>query len=686
MRADELAARYAANGWPVFPVQPRGKEPLTLTGFKAATTDAAQVSKWWSIWPDANVACVPGQTGHIVIDIDGPEGEAAARALGLLSEPTLTVTTARGRHLWFKHPGGTIGNVPLADHLDVRGDAGYVLLPPSVHPTGAVYRWHGKLDEALPLPDGVRLRLGNGHRATVAQPIPERIPEGQRNATLASLAGSMRRRGSSEQAIRAALEVENGRCSPPLPADELDAIAHSVGRYPPAPVRLESAKEAKKGGSEGTEAASFASFAHPELSPAALYGLPGEFVHVVGPHTEADPAALLVQLLVAFGNCAGRSTWFPVEADRHYLNLFALLVGVTSKGRKGTSWGHVKSLFAQIGDPWATACLRSGLSSGEGLIWEVRDPIEKQEPIREKQRIVGYQTAIIDQGVTDKRLLVVEAEFASTLRVMTREGNILSAVIRQAWDDGMLRALAKNSPAKATNAHISIVGHVTRDELRRELTQTDAANGFANRFLFVASRRSKALPEGGHLAPDALNGLVQRLANAVVLAMGAGAMRRDEAARRLWGTVYPSLSEGRPGLLGAATGRAEAQVVRLACLYALLDGSTVVGEPHLRAALALWDYCAASARTVFRDSVGDSTADEILAALKRASEGLSRTEISECLHRHRGVDEINRALGVLYDGGYAIYETVQTGGRPREVWRAIGSTKEAKEPPDEAAA
>jgi putative DNA primase/helicase len=237
MRADELAARYAANGWPVFPVQPRGKEPLTSTGFKAATTDAAQVSKWWDTWPDANVACVPGQTGHIVIDIDGPEGEAAARALGLLSEPTLTVTTARGRHLWFKHPGGTIGNVPLADHLDVRGDAGYVLLPPSVHPTGAVYRWHGKLDEALPLPDGVRAKLGNGHRATVAQPIPERIPEGQRNATLASLAGSMRRRGSSEQAIRAALEVENGRCSPPLPADELDAIAHSVGRYSPAPMR-----------------------------------------------------------------------------------------------------------------------------------------------------------------------------------------------------------------------------------------------------------------------------------------------------------------------------------------------------------------------------------------------------------------------------------------------------------------
>src|SRR5207302_1380788 len=145
------------------------------------------------------------------------------------------------------------------------------------------------------------------------------------------------------------------------------------------------------------------------------------FVRIVGPHTEAAAVALLVQFLVAAGSCAGRNAWFTVEATRHYLNLFALLVGITAKARKGTSWDHVISVFARIGDPWVTSRLREGLSSGEGLISEVRDPIEKQEPIREKQRIIGYQTAIVDQGVTDKRLLVVEQEFASTLRVMTRD-------------------------------------------------------------------------------------------------------------------------------------------------------------------------------------------------------------------------------------------------------------------------
>jgi 5S rRNA maturation endonuclease (ribonuclease M5) len=441
-----------------------------------------------------------------------------------------------------------------------------------------------------------------------------------------------------------------------------------------APLRVESTKETKEGGVEGT---SFVSFVLPELDVAALSGLPGEFIDVVGPHTEADPAALLVQFLVAFGSCAGRNTWFSVEADRHHLNLFALLVGVTSKGRKGTSWGHVRNLFARIGDTWATSCILGGLSSGEGLIWAVRDPIEKQEPVREKQRIIGYQTVIVDEGIADKRLLVLEPEFASTLRVMTRDGNTVSAIIRQAWDDGMLRAMAKNSPARASNAHISIIGHVTRDELRRELTATDAANGFANRFLFVNSRRSKALPEGGHLPPDALDGIVRRLADAVVLAMTAGELRRDDAARALWASVYPALSEGRPGLLGAATARAEAQVTRLSCLYALLDHSTIVRAEHLQAALALWDYCAASAKTVFGDAVGDALADALLGALRRGGvDGLTRTDLSAALGRNYNATEINRALGLLYERGYANFENVRTDGRPREVWRATGSTKE----------
>jgi hypothetical protein len=95
------------------------------------------------------------------------------------------------------------------------------------------------------------------------------------------------------------------------------------------------------------------------------------------------------------------------------------------------------------------------------MIWAVRDPIERREPIKDKGRIVDYQNQIVDQGVDDKGLLALESEFA-TLRVLGREGKTLSALIRQAWETGNLRILTKNSPARATGAHITIIGHLTR--------------------------------------------------------------------------------------------------------------------------------------------------------------------------------------------------------------------------------
>src|SRR5262249_32926092 len=150
--------------------------------------------------------------------------------------------------------------------------------------------------------------------------------------------------------------------------------------------------------------------------------------------------SLLGQLLVGFGSLIGRSAYFSVEAARHYSNLFCVLVGESSKARKGTSWSHVRHLLEAIDLKWAGSCIQTGLSSGEGLTSSVRDPIERQEALRDRdRRVTGYQTVLADEGVSDKRLLIVEPEFASPLRVANREGNTLSCVVRQAWDDGNLR-------------------------------------------------------------------------------------------------------------------------------------------------------------------------------------------------------------------------------------------------------
>jgi len=366
----------------------------------------------------------------------------------------------------------------------------------------------------------------------------------------------------------------------------------------------------------------------------AFHGIAGEIVREIEPHTEADPAALLFQFLTGFGNLVGREPHTVADASRHGCNLFTAIVGVSSKGRKGTAWNHARRVLEAIDPLWAGERIQGGLSSGEGLIWGVRDPIEKQEAIREKKTIVGYQMVVEDPGVTDKRLLVIESELASTLRVMAREGSTLSTTIRQAWDTGDLRVLTKNSPAKATGAHISIVGHITRDELLRFLTSTDTANGFANRFLWICSKRSKQLPEGGDIQSVNFGPMTQRLAEIVGGAHNAGELRRDGGAKEIWRNVYGALSEGKPGLLGSVTGRSEPQVLRLALLYALLDGANVISTPHMLAALAAWDYCEASARFIFGDSLGYPEADKILKAFRGSPQGLTRTEIRNLFGRH----------------------------------------------------
>jgi hypothetical protein len=404
------------------------------------------------------------------------------------------------------------------------------------------------------------------------------------------------------------------------------------------------------------------------LDSAAYHGLAGRFVRTVGPHSEADPGALLVQFLVAFGSAVGRGPHFVAEADRHGVNLGAVFVGETAKGRKGTSWGHARKIITAADPDWEMR-LMSGLSSGEGLIWQVRDEITRRDPIKDKGRVTGYQEVVADEGVKDKRLLVFEGEFASVLRVCGRDGNTLSAIIRNAWDSGNLRTLTKNSPAVATGAHVSIIGHITREELLRYLDDTEAANGFGNRFLWLCVRRSKSLPEGGSLAGSDLAPIIAEVREALAFSKDLGEMRRTEGARAIWRAVYDDLSEGKPGLLGAMIARAEAQVMRLACIYALLDRSPSIGKEHLHAALAVWEYVEASAQYIFGSRMGDPVADRITDALQHAPDGLTRTEISSLFSRHQRSSSIDNALKQLRARKLALPHRDETRGRPREVWR-----------------
>jgi hypothetical protein len=423
------------------------------------------------------------------------------------------------------------------------------------------------------------------------------------------------------------------------------------------------------------------------MQETAFHGLAGEIVREIEPHSEADPAAILAQFLAGVGNAVGRSPGWQVEADRHFCNLFVAIVGDTSSGRKGTSLGQARRPIEAAHPEWSDR-FESGLSSGEGLIWAVRDPIEKRRKARtkeDKKRAdeAGFITELADLGVDDKRLFVVESELASVLERMKREGNTLSEVMRQAWDGSRLDTLVKTNQARASNPHISIVGHITADELRRKLTSTEQSNGFGNRWLWICAKRSKVLPFGGEIDRVDWNPITRRLGEAIDYGRTTGLLDFDQGAREVWEHVYGVLTAGAPGMFGAITARAAPQVRRLATIYALLDpnpdGVPIVAAEHLGAALAVWEYAEASARFLFGDRSGDPTADTILAELRRvAPEGKTRNEIRDLFGRHRSAADLDRALGDLESAGRVWREEEATGGRPSTRYYCAESAESAE--------
>lgn len=239
----KAALRCAHRGWAVFPVQ--GKTPFRYSkGHKDASTNAKKIRRWWAEHPEANlgIAC-DSSHGPIVVDIDGPDGEAFIESLGL-PETRMAQSRAGRRHLYFGPPlDGTqiprmVGLKPDGQNriaLDILGDGGYVIAPPSLHPeTKRRYKWLNRLPLA-PFPKTLLRFVKAGQHPKLAPALPDVIGEGERDTLMTSLAGSMRRRGASPEAILAALREENNsRCSPPLDDRQLQKIAHSIGQKEPA--------------------------------------------------------------------------------------------------------------------------------------------------------------------------------------------------------------------------------------------------------------------------------------------------------------------------------------------------------------------------------------------------------------------------------------------------------------------
>ena len=401
----------------------------------------------------------------------------------------------------------------------------------------------------------------------------------------------------------------------------------------------------------------------PMLDDAALHGLAGGIVHLLESHTEADHVALLASFLAELSTMLNRAPLLLLDGSYHPLLFWPVLVGQSSKSRKGTAGKRIEKLLALADPSWTRGERKGTLSSGEGLAYAVCDAEYREKEV--KGQIIRECT---ERGVDDKRLFLMQPEFGSVLRIMARDGNSLSGVLRDAWDGLTLAPMTKANRVRATDPHIGIVGHVTKDELLRDLTDTEVSNGFGNRFVWLAVRRSKELPEPSAPDESATAALATQIRQAIQYGRNLSTIGRTASAREAWAAIYHELSADRPGLAGALLGRAEAQVMRLSALYAVLDRHADIDLVHLKAGLALWQYAETSTRMIFGDSLGDPMADTILRGLQASGE-LTDSQISDLFGRKYSATRLERAKTLLLKAGLAHCVSVETGGRPRIVWR-----------------
>lgn len=413
----------------------------------------------------------------------------------------------------------------------------------------------------------------------------------------------------------------------------------------------------------------------PTFSFDACPGILGDFVSLATRDSEADPAAVCITALVRF--CAEVYGYAPQKGPHilvgetiHPPRLFAVICGNSSKARKGTSRHPVAKLFSRgLCRPeelreWRLPipAKESGgpLSTGEGLAFHSRDLSEAEIERLQKQ---NPDEVLPDKG--DKRLIIMDEEFASGLACTKREGNTLSMGIRCFWDSGDYSPLTKNNPITVKGAHINIITHITIRELAVSLGEVQAFNGFGNRFLWICARRSKLVALPSQMPENELGPIQRELWRIIATVQKYGMVKMSPACLEYWKKIYADLSREHGGLVGSIINRAEAQTIRLALAYALLDGKNIIEEPHLRAALAMWRYAEASAFYIFADKSADPLEVKIVEALKNGP--LTATELSALLCRNIPKERLQPLLQQMEARQLISVRKEKGCGRPKQI-------------------
>ncbi len=417
----------------------------------------------------------------------------------------------------------------------------------------------------------------------------------------------------------------------------------------------------------------------PSMNPRAYHGIIADFIELATRTSEADPAAILATFLVRFGVECGPGVFMQVGDTKHRARLASVIVGASSKARKGTSGKPVEKLFdftnVQGQEFVNPARVSHGpFSSGEGIIYAIRDATTRWNPKTQTE-------TIIDNGIEDKRIFILDEEFSGMLANTRREGNTLSMVIRQAWDSGSFDPLTKNNKITATGGHVGWISHITLQELLAKLDQSEVVNGFANRILWICAKRQKQVPDALPMPQNELESLQRHLLH-IISRVGLGSeIKLGADAREAWGcTYYPKLSRDRPGLIGYITNRGEAQALRLAMIYCLLAGETIISLDHLESGIAFWNYCFQSAKHIFHGKRANNITQTIFEALQKAGGALAGRELYQLFKNNISKERLEVALAELITSGQVIAEKQQNKkGAPTKLYRFTGNHDDLNE-------
>jgi hypothetical protein len=409
----------------------------------------------------------------------------------------------------------------------------------------------------------------------------------------------------------------------------------------------------------------------------AFHGIIGDIAQIMVEHCEASPEVLLLHGLVIVGNIVGRSAYVYGGGPQLFPNEYAVFVGDTARGRKGTAYAMWEHLAKRANPDWFDGCFSSQMQSGEGIVQRIRDA-RYGIPPGKKKKGEPLEEVLIDAGESDKRLLIFEAEFSHALKMEQRSGNTLSETLRRAWESPpSLRTDNKNSPLKASDPHISLIGHTTRDELVDTLKAVDLNNGLANRILWGAAQRTGDMPNAEFLDWKNHPKLIEKLK--VIFGQRFPNINdpvrftRESETKNYWDQLYRKLnSEKRSSTIDNVLARDTSHILKIALIFAITDLTQKIERQHLEAALAIADFCRDSARWIFGRATGNKLANNILAALRRSKAGLTRNDIkNDVCYRNTPKTQIETALAELAKNRLATMTLEEAKKGPRtERWFA----------------